>query len=191
MEPNSVVLYLHIVGVLGFFVALGVEWIGLRQVRIALIFEQVHAWMSIFKGMRRLGFVSMGTAVVTGIYLMVTDTGLVPYVYISILALILVMLLSIVITGPRMAALGHAMAIGKGTLTSTFYSLANHPLLIVSIQIRIAIALGIVFLKITKPELAASLLAMGVAIVLGLASTVAFSRRQQTQKGSSTNPSHP
>jgi hypothetical protein len=51
--------------------------------------------------------------------------------------------------------------------------------------------LGIVFLKITKPELAGSLLAMGVAIVLGLASTLQLTRGEQAHEESSTDPSHP
>lgn len=184
MEPNSVVLFLHIVGVLGFFMTLGVEWIGLRQVRSALVFEQVRAWMSIFKGMRGFGFASMGTTVVTGIYLMVTDTGLIPYVYISILALILVILLSIVITGPRMAALVQAMAMGKVTLSGAFYRAANSSLLTLSIQTRIAIALGIVFLKITKPGLIGSLLVMGIATVLGIATSLYLPKREQAHEGS-------
>jgi hypothetical protein len=184
MEPNSVVLFLHIVGVLGFFVALGVEWIGLKQVRSASVFEQVSTWMSIFKGMRGFAFASMGTTMVTGIYLMVTDTGLVPYVYISILALIFVILLSIVITGPRMAALGQALTMGKGTLSGAFYRAANSSLLTFSIQTRIAIALGIVFLKVTKPGLIGSLLVMGLATVLGISTSLYLPKREQAHEDS-------
>ncbi len=184
MEPNSVVLFVHIVGVLGFFVALVVEWIGLRQVRSALVLEQVRAWMGIFKGMHGFGIASMGTAAITGIYLIVTDTGLVPYVYISILALFLVIFLSIAITGPRMAAIGQALAKGKGTLSGAFYGSANNPLLSISIQTRIAITLGIVFLKITKPGLAGSLLAIGLAIVIGIVSSLYLPKREQIHEGS-------
>jgi len=191
MDAYSIVLFVHIVGVLGLFVALGLEWTGLRQIRSALVPEQVRTWMGILNRTRRMGFASMGTTVITGIYMMITDTGLVPWLYVSIGALVLVILLAVMLTGPRMLAVGQAMAMGKGTLTSTFYSLANHPLLRVSIQTRIALALGIVFLKITKPELVGSLLTIGIAIVLGLASTLQITRRQEAQEGSSTNPSHP
>ena len=185
MEPNTVVLFLHIVGVLGLFVALGLEWIGLRQVQSAMVLEQVRAWMGIFKGMRGFGFASMGTAVITGVYLMVTDIGLIPYVYISILALILMIFLSIVITGPRMVAIGQASVMGNGTLSGAFYRSANSPLLSLSIQTRIAIALGIVFLKITKPGLTGSLLAIGIAIVLGIAASLYLPKHEQTYEGSS------
>ena len=33
MDVNSIVLFLHIVGALGIFVALGLEWTGLWQIR--------------------------------------------------------------------------------------------------------------------------------------------------------------
>ena len=81
------------------------------------------------------------------------------------------------------------MAVGKGSLSSSFYNLANHPLLWVSIQTRIALALGIVFLKITKPELVGSLLAIGIAILLGFASTLQLTRREQAMKSHPIDPS--
>jgi len=184
MNANSLALFLHIVGVLGLFVALGLERTGLRQIRSALVPEQVRAWMGILKSARGMGFASMLTTVITGIYMILTDTGLVPWIYVSILALVMVILLSVVLTGPRMVAIGQALATGKGTLSSSFRSFANHPLLWVSIQTRIALALGIVFLKITKPELAGSLVTIGVAVVLGLASTLHLPLRERAQEGS-------
>ncbi len=191
MDAYSVVLFMQIVGVLGLFVALGLESTGLRQIRVALAPEQVRTWMGILNSTRRMGFACMGTTVITGIYMMLTDTGLVPWLYVSVGSLVLVILLSVALTAPRMMEIGQAMAMGKGTLTSTFYRLANQPLLRVSIQTRIALALGIVFLKITKPELVGSLLTIGVAILLGFASTLPLTRGEQAHEGSSTNPTHP
>jgi len=184
MDAYSIVLFVHIVGVLGLFVALGLEWTGLRQIRNATVPEQVRSWMGVLKSTRGAGFASMLTTVITGIYMILADTGLVPWIYISILSLVLVILLSVVLTGPRMVAIGQALAMGKGTLSSTFYSSANHPLLLISIQTRIAIALGIVFLKITKPELAGSLLTIGVAIVLGIATSLHLPQHEQAHEGS-------
>jgi len=184
MDAYSIVLFVHIVGVLGLFVALGLERTGLRQIRSAAVPEQVRAWMGIFKSTRGMGFAAMGTTVITGIYMLLADTGLVPWLYVSIGALVLVILLSVVLTGPRMVAIGQAMVMGKGTLSSNFHILANHPLLWISIQTRIAIALGIVFLKITKPSLGGSLLTIGVAIVLGIVSALPVSSRERVQEGS-------
>jgi hypothetical protein len=184
MSNYSITLFLHIVGALGFFLALGLEWTGLSQLRSAITLEQVRAWMGILKNVRKVGFVSMATTVITGLYLMLTVWGGVAWIIVTLGSLVLVIALAQVVTAPRMAAIGQALVMGKGSLSKTFHSLVNHPLLWISIQTRVAIALGIVFLKIAKPDLGGSLLTIGVAIVLGLASTLPLPRRERAGEGS-------
>jgi hypothetical protein len=45
----SIALFLHIVGALGFFVVQGLEWIGLSQVRRAILPEEVRAILGLSK----------------------------------------------------------------------------------------------------------------------------------------------
>jgi hypothetical protein len=181
MNDYSITLFLHIVGALGFFLALGLEWTGLSQIRSAMTLELVRAWMGILKNVRKVGFVSMATTVITGLYLMLTVWGGVAWIIVTLGSLVLVIGLAQAVTAPRMAAIGQALVMGKGSLSKTFHDLANHPLLAASIQTRVAIALGIVFLKIAKPDLGGSLLTIGVAIALGLASTLYMPRRERVQ----------
>ena len=152
MNAYSIALFLHIVGAVGIFVALGLEWTGLWQIRNATTPQQVGGWMRILKGVRKFGFASMLTTVITGIYMMLTVWGGVPWVIVSLGALVLVIVLSVALTGPRMAVIGQALATEKVPLSQTFHNLANHPLLWISIQTRVAIVLGIVFLKTAKPD---------------------------------------
>ena len=184
MNAYSIALFLHIVGAAGFFVALGLEWTGLRQIRSAVTPQQVRGWMGILKSVRKVGFASMLTTVITGLYMMATVWGGVAWIYVTLGALVLVIVLSVALTGPRMAAIGRALASEIVPLSQTFHSLANHPLLWISIQTRVAIALGIVFLKTTKPDLGGSLLIIGVAIALGIASALPMPRRERAQEGS-------
>ncbi len=184
MNAYSIALFLHIVGALGFFVALGLEWTGLWQIRSAMTPQQVGGWMGILKSVRRVGFASMLTTVISGFYMMVTGWGGEAWIIVTVGSLVLVIVLAQVVTAPRMAAIGQALATEKGPLSQTFYSLANHPLLWISIQTRVAIALGIVFLKTAQPDLGGSLLTIGVAIVLGLASALPTLRRERVQEGS-------
>jgi hypothetical protein len=181
MNNYSITLFVHIVGVVGFFVALGLEWTGLSQIRKAMTLEQVRAWMGILKNVRKVGFVSMLTTVVTGIYMMVTGWGGEPWLIVTVGSLVLVIALAQGITAPRMAAIGQALASEKGPLSKTFHSLANNPLLWISIQTRVAIALGIIFLKTVKPGWGGSLLIVGIAIVLGFASALYIPRRERVQ----------
>jgi hypothetical protein len=184
MNVYSIALFLHIVGALIFFAVLGLEWTGLRQIRIAVAPQQAGAWMGILKSTRRISFASMLTTVISGLYMMATVWGSVPWITVAVGSLVLVIVLSLALTGPRMAAMGRSLATEKGQLSQTFHILANHPLLAISIQTRVAITLGIVFLKIVKPDLGGSLLTMGVAIVVGLASALPMPRRERVQEPS-------
>jgi ribose/xylose/arabinose/galactoside ABC-type transport system permease subunit len=184
MNDYSIALFLHIVGALGFFVALGLEWTGLSQIRSAMTLEQVRAWMGILKNLRKVGFASMAATVITGIYLMLTAWGGVPWIIVTLGSLVLLIALAHVLTAPRMAGIGKALVTEKGPFSKTFHSLANNPLLSISIQTRITIALGIVFLKIVKPDWGGSLLTIGIAIALGLALALPVARRERAQEGS-------
>ena len=181
MNIYSISLFLHIVGVVGIFAALGLELIGLLQIRNAVRPDKVRAWMVLLRRVRGMGFASMLTTVITGIYMTIMVWGGVAWVIVSIGALVLVIVLSLLLTSPRMAAIGRALM--TASISPTFHSLAIHPLLWISIQTRIAVTLGIVFLKTAKPDLAGSLLTIGIAIVLGIASALSASRREKAPAG--------
>jgi hypothetical protein len=181
---SIIALFLHIVGALGVSVAIGLEWTGLWQIRSAMFPEQARPWMGIFTWVRKVGFISMLTTVITGIYMIVTYWGGKPWIIVTMVSLLLVIALAQMLTAPRMAAIGRALAMEKGSVSQTFYNLVNHPILWISIQARVAIVLSIIFLKIAKPRLDGSLLAVGVAIVLGIASVLPISRRLHARETS-------
>ncbi len=150
MNYYSIALFLHVVGALGFFVALGLEWTGLWQIRRATTSEQIRAWMRISKSARSLGIASMLAILISGFYMMATAWGGVAWIIVALGALVLAVVLTMALTGPRMAAIGLALTREKGPVSHTHQNLANHPLLWISIQTRVAIALGIVFLMTVK-----------------------------------------
>jgi hypothetical protein len=181
MNDYSIALFVHIVGALGFGIALGLEWTGLRQLRNAASPEAVRTWMGILQRALGVGFISMLATVITGIYMMVTAWGALPWLGVTVGALGVLIGLSAVLTRPRMKAIGRALAAGHGPISPTFQTLANHPLLWVSIQARVAVTLGIILLKIAKPDLGGSLLIVGVALVLGILSALPLLRRVQAR----------
>jgi len=184
MTTYSIALFFHIVGAMGFFLALGLEWTGLWQLRSALRSQEVRAWMGLLKSARRGGFASMLAVVISGVYMMATAWGPVAWLIVTVGALVVVIVLSLVLSGPRMAAIGRALATEQGAVSQTFHRVANHPLLWISIQTRVAITLGIVLLKTARPDVSGSLLIIGIAIVLGLASALPMPRRERAYEGS-------
>ncbi len=184
MNAFSIALFLHIVGALGVSVALGLEWIGLSQIRRATVPEEVRAILKVVKSTNKMGLLSMLATVITGIYMVLTELGWVPWILIVLGGLVLAMVLARVLTAPRMVAIGRALSMEKGPVSQTFHNLVNDPILWISIQTRVAIVLGIVFLKIAKPDLGGSVLTIGVAIALGITSVLPMLRLVQAHEGS-------
>jgi hypothetical protein len=184
MNSFSIALFLHIVGALGVSVALGLEWIGLSQIRMATLPEEIHSLLGVVKSTTRLGFASMLATVITGFYMVLAGLGWVPWILVVIGALMLAMVVARILTAPRMAAIAHLLATEKSPLSNTFHNLVNDPFLWASIQTRVAIVLGIIFLKIATPDLGGSLLTIGLAIALGIASTLLGLRSARAHEGS-------
>lgn len=184
MSNYSIALFLHIAGALGFFVVLGLEWIGLSQVRRARLPDEARAILGMVKSADRLGFISMPTTIVTGIYMLLTVWGWVPWIIVMLGALVLEIVLFVVLAKPRMATIEQALAAETEFVSQTFHNLVNDPILWISIRTRVAIILGIVFLKIATPDLGGSLVTIGIAIVLGLASALPVLRHERGQAGS-------
>ncbi len=183
MSIYAIALFFHIAGALGFFIVQGVEWIGLSQIRSATRPEEAHAILGVIQKTNQLAFVSILTIIITGLYMMLTVWRGVPWILVVLGALVLEFVLFVALSRPRVATVERALDTEESPLSKTFHTVANHPILWVSIQTRTAILLGIVFLKIAKPDLSGSLLTIGVAIALGLASALPELRHERVQVG--------
>jgi hypothetical protein len=172
MTFYSFALFLHIVGALGLFIALGLEWTSLWQIRRATTAEQVKQWFLNFAFLRRIYPASWAAILLPGIYMTATVWRGAAWIGIAFGAIFLLPILGAALSGRRMAAIGPALAAERGSLSPTLRQQLADPLLWVSLQVRLAIALGIIFLMTVKPGLAGSLLTIGVAVVLGLASAL-------------------
>lgn len=181
MSHYPFALYLHIVGALGFFVALGLEWTSVRQLRRALYVSQVRDWTFISAGSAKVGMPSMLLLLLSGIVMTASVWGAVPWVLVTLGAIVLLIILTLVLSRRRMAAIARTVAGEEGVVSSMLHQLTHDPLLWLAIQTRIAIALGIVFLMTVKPDLIGSLLTIGIAIGLGLGSALSIRGRRRVQ----------
>lgn len=184
MSIFSIALFLHIVGALGVSVALGLEWIGQSQIQRSTVADEIRAFLNVVQSTTRFGFISMLSTVITGIYMVLSAVGWTPWLLVVIGALVLVIVLTRALTAPRMAVVGQAFAMEKGSISQSFHNLLRDPMLWISIQTRVAIVLGIIFLKIATPGLGGSLLTIGVAIVLGIVSALPRFRMARAHEAS-------
>ncbi len=183
MSIFSIALFLHIVGALGVSVALGLEWVGLSQIRKATVPGEIRATLKVVQSTTRFGFVSMLSTVITGIYMAPAAVGWIPWLLVVIGALVVVIALTRLLTAPRMTAIGQALVMEKGSVSQSFHRLMNDPMLWISIQTRVAIVLGIIFLKIATPGLGGAVLTIGVAITVAIVSALPMHRAMQVREG--------
>src|SRR5437763_14504355 len=75
MVGYALAVFLHIVGALGLFAALALEWASLYNLRRVATAGQVREWAKLLSALRLVGGPSALTILVTGIYLMATRWG--------------------------------------------------------------------------------------------------------------------
>jgi hypothetical protein len=182
MSHYPLALYLHIVGALGFFIALGLEWMSVRRLRQATNVTQVRDWVMISTGSAKVGMPSMLLLLISGALMTVSAWGAVPWVLVTLGAIVLLIILALGLSRRRIAAIGQAVAEEEGPLSSTLRQLTHHPLLWLAIQTRVAIALGVVFLMTVKPDLISSLLTIGVAAGIGLGFSIPLPGRKRVER---------
>ena len=163
---------LHILGALGFFMALGLEVLSLWQARNAGTSMQVRERLHISSSAQRLGPISMLLILISGFSMMAIARISSAWLMVAFGALALMVLLGLALTAPRMAAIRRALSTESGPLSSSLHDLLHDSRLSLSIHLRVGLALGVVVLMTLKPDLLGALITMGGAVILGLASSV-------------------
>ena len=179
MNYYVVAKLVHIIGALGFFIALGVEWFSVWTAVHAKTSEQVRERLYISTIARKFGPLSMLAILLSGFTMMAIARIGSPWLIVAFGALLVMVGLGLALTAPRMKAIGQALTSEHGPLSSTLHRLLHDSQLWFSLRMRLSLALGIVFLMTVKPDLAGSLITMGTVILLGLASSLPARSRQQ------------
>jgi hypothetical protein len=171
MSLHSIAAFLHVLGALGLFAALGLEWAAVQNLRRAVTTGQVLEWVRLMGARRFVGGVSALTLLVTGIYLRATWGGQ-AWIGLGFLGLLLVAGLGGPITGRRMREVAGALPAEDGPTPAALGRRLRDPVLTISLWLRTALSLGIVFIMTTKPGSAGAASAMGIALLLGLAAAI-------------------
>lgn len=167
MSLYTIAVFLHVVGALGLFAALGLEWAGLRGVRRSVTIDHVRQWIWLLGSLGRLAGPSALTILVTGIYVSATTWGRQPWIGLGLVGLALIGAIGPGLTGRRIRAIARSLPVEDGPLPSPLLRRAHDPVLILSASLRTALALGVVFLMTAKPGSALSLTAMVVSLAIG------------------------
>jgi hypothetical protein len=178
MSIYTIVLFLHVIGAIGYFISMGIWLFGFTAIRRAQRVEQVRTLAHLIGRLGPLFGISVLLILATGLYMAITAWGLLTsWVLVALISLILIAPLGTAFIEPRRRAIDRlAQDAPDGPLPQSLEQRTHDPVLLTALQTVTTLLLGIVFLMTNKPSLIGSFIVMAVALVLGLASGALVSR---------------
>jgi len=178
MDLYSIVLFLHIVGALGLFVALGIELLTVSRLRSAGTAEQAREWLSVLGSIRVIGPLALATILVPGLYMAASSTGWQGWNVAALVAMVVMAALGGT-NAARVSSIGRSLAPLRGALPAAASARLRDPFVWSSIQIRTGIALGIVLNMTVKPDILGAVLVLVAFALLGWAAALVTRRAAQ------------
>jgi hypothetical protein len=165
----SVVLFLHLLGAVSLFIAYGIEWTASSLFRNASSPEQVRSWLRVFKVSPPLSGSGLGVVLLSGGYLAsLSGTMKQGWIPATLIAIFIALVLGFALILPRMKRIRAALPSGNDPVSAQLRERLSDPVLLTAIRVRVMVVTGIVYLMAAKIPLVPSLVALSIAIVLGL-----------------------
>ncbi|GHO59057.1 hypothetical protein [Ktedonobacter robiniae] len=163
-------LLLHIVGVIGLFIAISLELIITSRLRAAKMTTQVHEWLTLGRVIDLILPVSAVLILVSGLVLTFSVWGLNhAWIDFSLGLLILLGILGPVINGPRMKAIYvAAKAAPEGEISDSLRKVITDPVLRAYVPVPGLVALGAIVLMVLKLDWLGSGIVMALALIASL-----------------------
>lgn len=157
----------HVVGAVLFFVALGVEFVGLRLLRAASTPDQALLGVRVFSFNQLLGPLGLLLVLAPGVYLAKTVWAFVPtWIHVGFLVVVVVALTGGLLTGRTIVALRHDGATALAGKDSVA--------LVLSFGLRAGLLVGALLMMAAKPDAVVdAALVVGGAVVGAGAALVA------------------
>jgi len=168
MTPYSIAVFLHVVAMLGLFVALGAEWLLLSKILLAADTAEARALVRASAILPVVALSSLAFILLTGIYLAAkAKAWTMPWIQVSLGAIVLMGVIG-GIAGRRMRAMRKRAANESHTSLDTYQRSAADAALQIAVRMRFATALAIVLLMVTRSDMTTSVLIMSVALASGI-----------------------
>ncbi len=182
MSIYTIVLFVHIIGAIGYFLSIGTWLFILVGLRRAQRVEHVRALIKLNDLSGPFGAGSAVVLLIAGLYLALTAWSLLTgWILVALISLILMVPTTAALIAPRRSAIVKQLAreAPGGELSEALERHIDDPVLATVCTTVLTLLLGLVFLMTTKPNLVGSLIVMVVALLLGLAAGVLISRMRR------------
>jgi len=172
MSLYSVVLFAHVLGAIAYILGAGTRLLVLASLRRAQRVEQVRLVATLDNWLGPIFGIGLLLLLAAGLYLTITTWGFqTGWIDVALASVLLMAPFGATIMEPRRRAISRlARELPDGAIPESLRVRIHDPVLRTAVQTLLILLLGIVFLMTTKPSLISSIIAMAVALVLGLAS---------------------
>ena len=171
MTVYTIVKFLHVIGAIGYFVAVGTLLFGLAALQRARRVEHVRVLAEFVRRLTPLFASRIALLLLAGLYMTVTAWGFaMGWIDVALVSLLIIVPIATMIVQSRLrgiAQLAHAEA--DGPLSADLLARTHEPAILATPRTVPALLVGIVFLMTNKPTLLVALLVMAIALILGLA----------------------
>lgn len=185
MSIYNIVLFVHVIGAIGYALSIGTWLLILLGFWRARRIEQVRTLIYLNDLSGPLGAGSAVLLLAAGLYLALTAWSLLTgWILVALISLLLMVPTNALLIAPRRRTLVQLAReeAPDGEISEALKQRLHDPVLWTMPQMIAALLLGLIFLMTTKPDLVGSLLVMMVALVLGAASSITVSRLQRSQR---------
>jgi hypothetical protein len=169
LDMYRAALFLHILGALGFFVALALEWLATAYLRSATTRDQAVDWLGVRALVQRIGPLSMAVLLVPGLFMAVSRWNLMGWPGAALLGMLGIVVIGLALTGRSTAALTATVATQDAALSPDFVLTLRDARYSYSLAMRVALAVGIVAVMVFKPDLFWSFVLLALALAVGVA----------------------
>jgi hypothetical protein len=165
MRAYDVALFVHLLGVITFFIAVGINQRGGARIREAQTVEHVRLWAGFVRTTQRMFPAAIVLLLGAGLF-MTADvwTFATSWIVVGLVGLAVIVAVGIGVVGRRIEAIAAAAeAAGDGAVPPELVTLIADPVMWTALSALNGAAIGIVWLMATKPGWTGS-----VSVVLGL-----------------------
>jgi len=182
MTLYSNVVFVHIVSALALFLGYGLEWTVGALLRHSSTTDQARAWLRVYRVSPPVTGAALAVLLLSGGWLAALTGGMYhAWLIVSVAGIVVALLIGFALILPRVSAIREALPEGNLPLSPEALLQLQSAALPTLIRVRALLAVGIVYLMITKPPLGASLIVLAASMVLGvLFSVTSWSRGSST-----------
>jgi Predicted integral membrane protein (DUF2269) len=170
MNPYTLALFTHFVGLVALFVGYGLEWSATSLLRRSSNADQARSWLRIYKLSLPVSGPGLLLLILSGGFMAsVTGSMKQGWISASLLAIVFALGIGFVFILPRIKRIRAALPEGNATLPDTILVRLQDPMIVTLIRVRFLLAVGIVYLMTAKTDtLSTSLFILLGSIVIGL-----------------------